>query len=132
MSYHIQQKKIHSLNLVNQIVLVQGTYYSIKDLDIFFEKNWCLLKKLWIYWTSQSLQVFKTQNDLIRMIELLKKGNSWKYFVQSAGINCYECVELLQHLCKNNYPQNNYYENNVNVAWETILNGSKKSFERIK
>ena len=38
MRYQMYQKRIHSMDVVNQIVRAEGKYYSISDLDIFFAK----------------------------------------------------------------------------------------------
>ena len=38
MRRQMYQKKIHSLDVVNEIVKKEGKYFSINDLDLFFYK----------------------------------------------------------------------------------------------
>ena len=52
------QKKIHSLDVVNEIVKKEGKYFSIEDLDFFFAK-------IGVYLKSQEVTELLNQSKLI-------------------------------------------------------------------
>ena len=131
MRYQMQQKKIHSLDVVNQIVRSEGKYYSIQDLDIFFAKIGVYLKSQEVTELLNHCKHSKTQIDLIRMVELLKTeipediicDLSLIFDKVSGNQQAMDVEELLQHLNESNYPQIHLMKNNVNVTRENILNG---------
>ena len=131
MRYQMQQKKIHSLDVVNQIVRSEGKYYSIPDLDIFFAKIGVYLKSQEVTELLNHCKHSKTQIDLIRMVELLKTeipkeiicDLSLIFDKLSGNQQAMDVEELLQHLNERDYPQIHLMSNNVNIAKENILNG---------
>ena len=72
MRYQMYQKKIPSLDIVNQIVREEGKYYSIADLDIFFAKIGVYLKSQEVTELLNHCKHSKTQIDLCRMVNLIK------------------------------------------------------------
>ena len=66
------QKKIHSLDVVNEIVKNEGKYFLIDDLDFFFAKIGVYLKSQEVTELLNHCKHSKTQIDLVRMVELLK------------------------------------------------------------
>ena len=131
MRFQMYQKKIHSLDVVNQIVREEGKYYSIADLDIFFAKIGVYLKsqevtellnnskhsksQIDIVGGVYDLEIrehckhSKTQIDLVRMVNLLKTDVpqdiicdlSLIFDKLSGHQEAMDVEELLQHLNEN-------------------------------
>ena len=125
------QKKIHSLDVVNEIVKKEGKYFSIEDLDFFFAK-------IGVYLTSQEVTELlnhckhsKTQIDLVRMVELLKTDipadilcDLNRIFDKLSGMQTsMDVEELLQHLNENEYPQTDLMNKNLILVKQNILKG---------
>ena len=131
MRYQMQQKKIYSLDIVNQIVRSEGKYYSIQDLDIFFAKIGVYLKSQEVTELLNHCKHSKTQIDLCRMVNLIKTEVpqdiicilSMVFDKISGNQQAMDVGELLQHLNESEYPQIELMNKNVNIAKENILRG---------
>ena len=131
MRYQMYQKKIPSLDIVNQIVREEGKYYSIADLDIFFAKIGVYLKSQEVTELLNHYKHSKTQIDLCRMVNLIKTEVpqdiicilSMVFDKISGNQQAMDVGELLQHLNESEYPQIELMNKNVNIAKENILRG---------
>ena len=131
MRYQMNQKKIPSLDIVNQIVREEGKYYSIADLDIFFAKIGVYLKSQEVTELLNHCKHSKTQIDLCRMVNLIKTEVpqdiicilSMVFDKISGNQQAMDVGELLQHLNESEYPQIELMNKNVNIAKENILRG---------
>ena len=131
MRYQIYQKKIPSLDIVNQIVREEGKYYSIAYLDIFFAKIGVYLKSQEVTELLNHCKHSKTQIDLCRMVNLIKTEVpqdiicilSMVFDKISGNQQAMDVGELLQHLNESEYPQIELMNKNVNIAKENILRG---------
>ena len=131
MRYQMYQKKIPSLDIVNQIVREEGKYYSIADLDIFFAKIGVYLKSQEVTELLNHCKHSKTQIDLCRMVNLIKTEVpqdiicilSMVFDKISGNQQAMDVGELLQHLNESEYPQIELMNKNVNIAKENILRG---------
>jgi hypothetical protein len=125
------QKKIHSLDVVNEIVKAEGKYFSIEDLDFFFAKIGVYLKSQEVTELLNHCKHSKTQIDLVRMVELLKTDvpadiicNLNRIFDKLSGMQpAMDVEELLQHLNENEYPQVDLMNNNLQIVKQNILKG---------
>ena len=129
MRRQMYQKKIHSLDVVNDIVKKEGNYFSINDLDFFFAKIGVYLKSQEVTELLNHCQHSKTQIDLVRMVNLLKTEvprditeNLNRIFDKlSGGQSSMDVEELLQHLNENEYPQIELMYKNLKVVKESIF-----------
>ena len=133
MRYQMYQRRIPSLDIVNQIVREEGKYYSIADLDIFFAKIGVYLKSQEVTELLNHCKHSKTQIDLVRMVDLLKTEMPQDIVCDlnlifdklSGNQQAMDVEELLQHLNENEYPQSELMNKNLQVVKESILNGFK-------
>ena len=131
MRYQMYQKKIPSLDFVNQKVREAGKYYSIADLDIFFAKIGVYLKSQEVTELLNHCKHSKTQIDLCRMVNLIKTevpkdiicDLNMIFDKLSGNQQAMDVGELLQHLNESEYPQIELMNKNVNIAKENILKG---------
>ena len=131
MRYQMYQKKIPSLDFVNQKVREEGKYYSIPDLDIFFAKIGVYLKSQEVTELLNHCKHSKTQIDLCRMVNLIKTevpkdiicDLNMIFDKLSGNQQAMDVGELLQHLNESEYPQIELMNKNVNIAKENILKG---------
>ena len=131
MRYQMYQKKIPSLDFVNQKVREEGKYYSIADLDIFFAKIGVYLKSQEVTELLNHCKHSKTQIDLCRMVNLIKTevpkdiicDLNMIFDKLSGNQQALDVGELLQHLNESVYPQIELMNKNVNIAKENILKG---------
>ena len=125
------QKKIHSLDVVNEIVKAEGKYFSIEDLDFFFAKIGVYLKSQEVTELLNHSKHSKTQIDLVRMVELLKTDvppdilcDLNRIFDKLSGMqSAMDVEELLQHLNENEYPQIDLMNKNLQTVKQNILKG---------
>ena len=134
MRRQMYQKRIHSLDVVNEIIKNEGKYFSIKDLDAFFAKIGVYLKSQEVTELLNHCSHSKTQIDLIRMVELLKtdvcpdilKDLNRIFDKLSGNQTAMDVEELLQHLNENEYPQIELMHKNLQVVKENILKGFRQ------
>ena len=127
----MHQKKIYSLDIVNEIVKKEGKYFSIDDLDFFFAKIGVYLKSQEVTELLNHCRHSKTQIDLVRMVELLKTdipadiiSDLNRIFDKLSGAQtAMDVEELLQHLNENEYPQVDLMNKNLTLVKESILKG---------
>jgi hypothetical protein len=125
------QKKIHSLDVVNEIVKNEGKYFLIDDLDFFFAKIGVYLKSQEVTELLNHCKHSKTQIDLVRMVELLKTDipadilcDLNRIFDKLSGMQTsMDVEELLQHLNENEYPQTDLMNKNLILVKQNILKG---------
>ena len=66
------QKKVHSLDVIYEIIKQEGKYFPIRDLDLLFAKFGVYLKSQEVTELLNHCQHSKTQINLVRMVDLLK------------------------------------------------------------
>jgi len=131
MRRQMYQKKIYSLDIVNELVNKEGRFFSINDLDAFYAKIGIYLKSQEVTEILNHCSHSKTQIDLIRMVELLKTDVPEdilqilnRIFDKLSGNQtAMDVEELLQHLNENEYPQIELLHKNLQVVKESILKG---------
>lgn len=124
-------KKIHSLDVVYEIIKENGKYFSIQDLDFFFAKLGIYLKSQEVTELLNHCQHSKTEIDLIRMVDLLKtpipadiESNLKAIFDKlSDSQSAMDVEELLQHLNEREHPQCDLMKKNLQVVKESVLKG---------
>ena len=134
MRRQMYQKRIHSLDVINEIVKKEGKYFSIADLDLFFAKIGVYLKSQEVTELLNHCSHSKTQIDLIRMVELLKtdvcpdilRDLNRIFDKLSGNQTAMDVEELLQHLNENEYPQIELMHKNLQVVKENILKGFRQ------
>ena len=131
MRRQMYQKRIYSLDIVNELVNKEGRFFSINDLDAFYAKIGIYLKSQEVTEILNHCSHSKTQIDLIRMVELLKTDIPEdilqilnRIFDKLSGNQtAMDVEELLQHLNENEYPQIELLHKNLQVVKESILKG---------
>ena len=131
MRRQMYQKRIYSLDIVNELVNKEGRFFSINDLDAFYAKIGIYLKSQEVTEILNHCSHSKTQIDLIRMVELLKTDVPEdilqilnRIFDKLSGNQtAMDVEELLQHLNENEYPQIELLHKNLQVVKESILKG---------
>ena len=131
MRRQMYQKRIYSLDIVNELVNKAGRFFSINDLDAFYAKIGIYLKSQEVTEILNHCSHSKTQIDLIRMVELLKTDVPEdilqilnRIFDKLSGNQtAMDVEELLQHLNENEYPQIELLHKNLQVVKESILKG---------
>ena len=134
MRRQMYQKRIYSLDIVNELVNKEGRFFSINDLDAFYAKIGIYLKSQEVTEILNHCSHSKTQIDLIRMVELLKTDVPQdilqtlnRIFDKLSGNQtAMDVEELLQHLNENEYPQIELLHKNLQVIKEAILKGFKQ------
>ena len=133
MCRQMYQKKVHSLDVVNELVKKEGPHFPIADLDAFFAKIGVYLKSQEVTELLSHCSHSKTQIDLVRMVELLKTDipqdilqDLNRIFDKISGEqSAMDVEELLQHLNENEYPQIDLMHKNLQLVKENILKGFK-------
>ena len=125
------QKKVHSLDVINEIIKQEGKYFPVKELDLLFAKFGVYLKSQEVTELLNHCQHSKTQISLVRMVELLKtdvpkdieqKLNLiWNKL--SGAQASMDVEELLQYLNENEHPQLELMKNNPEIAKESVHKG---------
>ena len=131
MRRQMYQKRIYSLDIVNELVNKEGRFFSINDLDAFYAKIGIYLKSQEVTEILNHCSHSKAQIDLIRMVELLKTDVPEdilqilnRIFDKLSGNQtAMDVEELLQHLNENEYPQIELLHKNLQVVKESILKG---------
>ena len=131
MKRQIHQKKIHSLDVINELIKKEGKYFPIRDLDFFFAKIGVYLKSQEVTELLNHCAHSRTQIDLVRMVELLKTEvpadilhTLERIFNKLSGAQAaMDVEELLQHLNVNEYPQMELMNKNMQLIKENIFNG---------
>ena len=134
MRRQMYQKRIYSLDIVNELVNKEGRFFSINDLDAFYAKIGIYLKSQEVTEILNHCSHSKTQIDLIRMVELLKTDVPQdilqtlnRIFDKLSGNQtAMDVEELLQHLNETEYPQIELLHKNLQVVKESILKGFKQ------
>ena len=134
MRRQMYQKKVYSLDIVNELVNKEGRFFPINDLDAFYAKIGIYLKSQEVTEILNHCSHSKTQIDLIRMVELLKTDVPEdilqilnRIFDKLSGNQtAMDVEELLQHLNENEYPQIELLHKNLQVVKESILKGFKQ------
>ena len=131
MRRQMYQKRVYSLDIVNELVNKEGRFFPINDLDAFYAKIGIYLKSQEVTEILNHCSHSKTQIDLIRMVELLKTEVPQdilqilnRIFDKLSGNQtAMDVEELLQHLNENEYPQIELLHKNLQVVKESILKG---------
>ena len=129
----MNQKKVHSLDVIQEIINKEGKFFSIKELDLLFAKFGVYLKSQEVTELLNHCQHSNTQINLVRMLELLKTDvpgdivetlNLIWNKLSGAQLSM-DVEELLQHLNESEHPQIELMKKNLELVKESVLKGIK-------
>ena len=127
------QKKVYSLDVLYELIEVEGKYYSIKELDIFFAKLGIYLKSQEVTELLNYCRYNETQIDLIKFVYLFRTSIPSDivdelneiFNILSNGQNTINCGELIQHLNVKEHPQCELMKKNLQFIKESVIKGFK-------
>ena len=127
------QKKVYSLDVLYELIEVEGKYYSIKELDIFFAKLGIYLKSQEVTELLNYCRYNETQIDLIKFVYLFRTSIPSDivdelneiFNILSNGQNSINCGELIQHLNVKEHPQCELMKKNLQFIKDSVIKGFK-------
>ena len=127
------QKKVYSLDVLYELIEVEGKYYSIKELDIFFAKLGIYLKSQEVTELLNYCRYNETQVDLIKFVYLFRTSIPSDivdelneiFNILSNGQNTINCGELIQHLNVKEHPQCELMKKNLQFIKDSVIKGFK-------
>ena len=127
------QKKVYSLDVLYELIEVEGKYYSIKELDIFFAKLGIYLKSQEVTELLNYCRYNETQIDLIKFVYLFRTSIPSDivdelneiFNILSNGQNIINCGELIQHLNVKEHPQCELMKKNLQFIKDSVIKGFK-------
>ena len=127
------QKKVYSLDVLYELIEVEGKYYSIKELDIFFAKLGIYLKSQEVTELLNYCRYNETQIDLIKFVYLFRTSIPCDivdelneiFNILSNGQNTINCGELIQHLNVKEHPQCELMKKNLQFIKDSVIKGFK-------
>ena len=127
------QKKVYSLDVLYELIEVEGKYYSIKELDIFFAKLGIYLKSQEVTELLNYCRYNETQIDLIKFVYLFRTSIPSDivdelneiFNILSNGQNTINCGELIQHLNVKEHPQCELMKKNLQFIKDSVIKGFK-------
>ena len=127
------QKKVYSLDVLYELIEVEGKYYSIKELDIFFAKLGIYLKSQEVTELLNYCRYNETHIDLIKFVYLFRTSIPSDivdelneiFNILSNGQNTINCGELIQHLNVKEHPQCELMKKNLQFIKDSVIKGFK-------
>ena len=127
------QKKVYSLDVLYELIEVEGKYYSIKELDNFFAKLGIYLKSQEVTELLNYCRYNETQIDLIKFVYLFRTSIPSDivdelneiFNILSNGQNTINCGELIQHLNVKEHPQCELMKKNLQFIKDSVIKGFK-------
>ena len=126
-------KRIYSLDVLYELIEVEGKYYPIKELDVLFAKIGVYLKSQEITELLNYCRYNESQIDLIKFVYLFRTTipadivdelneifNALSNGQPSININ-----ELMQHLNEKEHPQCELMKKNLQFVKDSVIKGIK-------
>ena len=127
------QKKVYSLDVLYELIEVEGKYYSIKELDIFFAKLGIYLKSQEVTELLNYCRYNETQIDLIKFVYLFRTSIPSDivdelneiFNILSNGQPSINKNELLQQLNEKEHPQCELMKKDLQYIKDSVIKGIK-------
>ena len=127
------QKKIYSLDVLYELIEVEGKYYPIKEIDILFAKIGVYLKSQEITELLNYCRYNETQIDLIKFVYLFRTSVPSDivdelneiFNVLSNGQPSINLNDLIQNLNVKEHPQCELMNKNLQFIKDSVIKGFK-------
>ena len=126
-------KRIYSLDVLYELIEVEGKYYSIKELDVLFAKIGVYLKSQEITELLNYCRYNETQIDLIKFVYLFRTSVPQEivdelneiFNILSNGQTSIKLDELIQHLNVKEHPQCELMKKDLQFIKDSVIKGFK-------
>ena len=126
-------KRIYSLDVLYELIEVEGKYYSIKELDVLFAKIGVYLKSQEITELLNYCRYNETQIDLIKFVYLFRTSVPGDivdelneiFNILSNGQTSIKLDELMQHLNVKEHPQCELMKKDLQFIKDSVIKGFK-------
>ena len=126
-------KRIYSLDVLYELIEVEGKYYPIKELDVLFAKIGVYLKSQEITELLNYCRHDETQIDLIKFVYLFRTTIPEDivdelneiFNILSNGQTSINLDELIQHLNVKEHPQCELMKKDLQFIKDSIIKGFK-------
>ena len=126
-------KRIYSLDVLYELIEVEGKYYSIKELDVLFAKIGVYLKSQEITELLNYCRYNETQIDLIKFVYLFRTSVPQDivdelneiFNILSNGQTSIKLDELIQHLNVKEHPQCELMKKDLQFIKDSVIKGFK-------
>ena len=126
-------KRIYSLDVLYELIEVEGKYYSIKELDVLFAKIGVYLKCQEITELLNYCRYNETQIDLIKFVYLFRTSVPGDivdelneiFNILSNGQTSIKLDELIQHLNVKEHPQCELMKKDLQFIKDSVIKGFK-------
>ena len=126
-------KRIYSLDVLYELIEVEGKYYSIKELDVLFAKIGVYLKSQEITELLNYCRYNETQIDLIKFVYLFRTSVPGDivdelneiFNILSDGQTSIKLDDLIQHLNVKEHPQCELMKKDLQFIKDSVIKGFK-------
>ena len=126
-------KRIYSLDVLYELIEVEGKYYPIKELDVLFAKIGVYLKSQEITELLNYCKHDETQIDLIKFVYLFRTTIPEDivdelneiFNILSNGQTSINLDELIQHLNVKEHPQCELMKKDLQFIKDSVIKGFK-------
>ena len=126
-------KRIYSLDVLYELIEVEGKYYPIKELDVLFAKIGVYLKSQEITELLNYCRYNETQIDLIKFVYLFRTTVPEDivdelneiFNILSNGQTSITLDELIQHLNVKEHPQCELMKKDLQFIKDSVIKGFK-------
>ena len=126
-------KRIYSLDVLYELIEVEGKYYSIKELDVLFAKIGVYLKSQEITELLNYCRYNETQIDLIKFVYLFRTSVPGDivdelneiFNILSNGQTSIKLDDLIQHLNVKEHPQCELMKKDLQFIKDSVIKGFK-------
>ena len=126
-------KRIYSLDVLYELIEVEGKYYPIKELDVLFAKIGVYLKSQEITELLNYCRHDETQIDLIKFVYLFRTTIPVDivdelneiFNILSNGQTSINLDELIQHLNVKEHPQCELMKKDLQFIKDSVIKGFK-------
>ena len=126
-------KRIYSLDVLYELIEVEGKYYSIKELDVLFAKIGVYLKSQEITELLNYCRYNETQIDLIKFVYLFRTSVPEDivdelneiFNILSNGQTSIKLDDLIQHLNVKEHPQCELMKKDLQFIKDSVIKGFK-------
>ena len=126
-------KRIYSLDVLYELIEVEGKYYPIKELDVLFAKIGVYLKSQEITELLNYCRYNETQIDLIKFVYLFRTTIPEDivdelneiFNILSNGQTSINLDELIQHLNVKEHPQCELMKKDLQFIKDSVIKGFK-------
>ena len=126
-------KRIYSLDVLYELIEVEGKYYSVKELDVLFAKIGVYLKSQEITELLNYCRYNETQIDLIKFVYLFRTSVPEDivdelneiFNILSNGQTSIKLDDLIQHLNVKEHPQCELMKKDLQFIKDSVIKGFK-------